>query len=786
MLKRPRFILKAVLLLCFYTVFVSAQYPDWQAITGMNSVKDVVFDGSALWAVSDGGVFSYNPLSKQTTRYTTVDGLRSVNLLTVAVDNHSNVLTGSADGFLQAYNLPGKSWQTVYDFSGLAINDIYVIKDTVWVATELGIAHFFWKDDAYHFNDLFQNFPQTIDKINALAVFNGKIWAATSQGLLSAPSDVFRFTLNDPGRWHLMTGADGLPATGINSVVQDSTDLWIGTSKGLARMDKDGNISTIADFTTRNISHLYWQAPDLYTASGRGVFKYRPSNGIQKTIVFERTVTALSYANDLWAGIDQKGLKSFDGQQSVKVNGPPFSSLRYVWVDRKQRIWLSSGKYKLLSPVHGFYVFENDKWFQYQFSGDIWQRLSATVSLFEDQNQNMWIGSWGGGLTVYKANEDAFEYMHNNESSGTLSVSTPDSGWTQSLVLKDAYKNYFSGANNGVTDYEVITAVREDFDGNIWFVNSYAKNGRYLAVAPVKNGFIELDQSKWTYFGKNDGIILSEGGIADLAFDDFGRAWIATQNQGVYILDYNRTLNTRSDDVLFQRDVDDNIAGNEVRCLANDKDGVMWIGTTSGLSSYDGLNFYRHPGDGENGVNGPVGIRINQIRVDNANNKWVATTGGLSILRANKNVFEPGAWESFTTANSGLLNNDVHSIFVDQAHGKAWLATEGGLSVYKGSFAGIRENYNSVVAGPNPFILDGRQNIFQIRHLKGNSTVQLYTVFGKLIRTLTTTNNDIDGGRAYWDGKDNNGFPVSSGVYLYVAFTDDGASTSGKVAVIRK
>jgi len=786
MFKVTRLFFLTVILVVFFISFGNAQYPDWQAITGMNGVKDVATFGQTLWAVSDGGAFSYNIETGQITRYTTVDGLRSVNLLSVAIDNRNNVLTGSDDGYIQVFNLSSESWKIVYDFDGRSINNLFISGDTLWVATEKGIAHFYWRDGAYQFNVLFQNFPQQIDKIRQLNVFNKRIWAATPQGLLSAPSDVFKYTLNDPARWELKTSANGLPSMDVNSITRDSVRLWIATSKGLAFLDKVGQTTVVPDFSRNAISKLFWQSPFLYAALGRSVWKYLPEDKIQKKIVFDQTVTALSYANDIWVGINRKGLKSFDGQHPIKVNGPPFSNLRYVWVDDEQRIWLSSGKYKLHSPVEGFYVFDGSEWTQYKFSGDIWARLSATVTLYEDKNKNMWIGSWGGGLIVYNHQTATFEFLHTNETPGTLNISTSDSSRSQDISLMDGYKNHFSGANIGVADYEVITAIREDADGNLWFVNSYAMNGNYLAVAPAKDGFVDLDPSNWTYFGKADGIILSEGGIPDLAFDDFGRAWIATQNQGVYILDYNRTLNNRSDDALFKRTVDDNLAGNEVRSLANDKEGVMWIGTTSGLSSYDGLNFYRHPGDGENGVNGPVGIQINQIRVDNSNNKWVATTAGLSILRSNKNVFEPGAWESFTTANSGLLNDDVHSIFINQAYGKAYLATEGGLSIYTGSFAEIRDDFNSVVAGPNPFVLDGTNEMFQIRHLKNNSTVQVYTVFGKLIRVLTTSNNDIDGGRAYWDGKDKNGFPVASGIYLYLAFTDDGASTSGKVAVIRK
>ncbi|HHM02184.1 MAG TPA: hypothetical protein ENJ15_04170, partial [Caldithrix abyssi] len=347
---------------------------------------------------------------------------------------------------------------------------------------------------------------------------------------------------------------------------------------------------------------------------------------------------------------------------------------------------------------------------------------------------------------------------------------------------------HFSGANNNVDDYEVITAFQEDSYGRLWIANAYAQNGNYLAVVPYneQTRFPELDKSQWRYFGVSDNLRLSgDKGIAAMTIDDFGRVWLATHDQGVYILDYNNTLDDRSDDAVFRRNIDDNLAGNEVRALATDKDGVVWIGTTAGLSSFDGLNFYRHPGDGAEGVDGPIGNEISQIVVDDYNNKWVATSSGLSILRGQRSVFEPGAWVSFTTANSGLLDNNVHSVSIDPVTGEAWIGTESGISIYKGPFAEIRPDFKQVVAGPNPYIQDGGKTPFIIKRLKDNSTVKILSLNGRLVRELRAGSNDIEGGRAIWDGKDKNGNAVASGIYIFSAYTADGSATSGKIAVIK-
>ena len=228
----------------------------------------------------------------------------------------------------------------------------------------------------------------------------------------------------------------------------------------------------------------------------------------------------------------------------------------------------------------------------------------------------------------------------------------------------------------------------------------------------------------------------------------------------------------------------DNLYSNRILALKKDQDGVMWIGTSAGLNSYDGVNLYRHVGD-PTGQSGPLENQINQIIVDDANNKWFATTGGLSILRGERSPWDSTAWIGFTVENSGLVDNNVNTVFVDPDKSEALIGTENGLSIYRGSFAEIQEEFDKMIGGPNPFIISDSENKYIIRNLLYNSEVKIFTLNGQLIRKLNTDNNTVDGGRAEWDGRDLNGKLVGSGVYLYFAYSENGKSKAGKVAVIR-
>ena len=204
----------------------------------------------------------------------------------------------------------------------------------------------------------------------------------------------------------------------------------------------------------------------------------------------------------------------------------------------------------------------------------------------------------------------------------------------------------------------------------------------------------------------------------------------------------------------------------------------MWIGTAGGLSSFDGQNFFKHVGD-----IGPIENKINAIFVDSFNNKWFATDGGVSILKADESPWDSKAWVHYTPENSGLSDKIVNSIFVDQNYGEAYIGTESGLSIFTGSFSELKKELSSVISGPSPFVLDDN-NDFIIKNLVYGASVKILNVNGRLVRILSGENGNVEGGRASWDGKDQSNAKVSSGVYIYLIYNEEGITTSGKIAVI--
>lgn len=94
---------------------------------------------------------------------------------------------------------------------------------------------------------------------------------------------------------------------------------------------------------------------------------------------------------------------------------------------------------------------------------------------------------------------------------------------------------------------------------------------------------------------------------------------------------------------------------------------------------------------------------------------------------------------------------------------------------------------DQVVVYPNPFRLWRDDEVTfggkePDQRLTSDATIRIYTISGELVTIIEETDGD---GNATWDGKNQNGEEVVSGVYIYLITSDDGRTITGKLAVIR-
>jgi hypothetical protein len=215
-----------------------------------------------------------------------------------------------------------------------------------------------------------------------------------------------------------------------------------------------------------------------------------------------------------------------------------------------------------------------------------------------------------------------------------------------------------------------------------------------------------------------------------------------------------------------------------VSTIVVDKENSLWVGTDKGIGIIlDPSNPLR---SGAVAIYKPLyGLVVNSIAVDPLNQKWVGTSAGVFLLSPDGTQ----QLASYTVENTGgkLIDNDVKSVAVDEKTGTVYFGTNSGLASLTTPAAAPTTSFNGLRVYPNPYRVPSTVPL-TVDGLMENSTLKVLTTDGVLVREVQTP-----GGRVgYWDGTDQQGNVVASGIYIIAAYAESGSTASGKVAVIHK
>ncbi len=111
--------------------------------------------------------------------------------------------------------------------------------------------------------------------------------------------------------------------------------------------------------------------------------------------------------------------------------------------------------------------------------------------------------------------------------------------------------------------------------------------------------------------------------------------------------------------------VKDGLVHSSILCIFEDSAGYLWIGTSGGVSRWDGVNWRNFQTQ-----HGLPGSSVRQIIEDETGNIYLATSGGVAIIKGDSVV------QSITEEN-GLVNRSILAIHRSEA-GEIYLGTWGG------------------------------------------------------------------------------------------------------------
>ena len=308
-------------------------------------------------------------------------------------------------------------------------------------------------------------------------------------------------------------------------------------------------------------------------------------------------------------------------------------------------------------------------------------------TIYEDRGGVLWFGTVGGGVSRLDLKPRKFyNYTHDPLDPGTithptvrsLAIGEDSSVWVGTdgggLVLLGGdgrtIRRYRSSAFRNSLPNDRIWALLPIGSDSMW-VGTY---GAGLGLMVTRGGRTRFH--RWSaVVGNADS--LQDPDIKSLARDHLGTVWVGTTD-GLY-----RTV-IRNGDVSFVRlghDVEDptSLSGDYINTVYVDAGGFVWIGTLNGLDRLDPrTGDMRHYGADpldDRALSAPIVTAVLES-LTYPGTMWIGTEdGGLNRLDPDSGVVARYLVED------GLPSN-VISALVEDHHGHLWLTTSQGLSLF--------------------------------------------------------------------------------------------------------
>lgn len=567
----------------------------------------------------------------------------------------------------------------------------------------------------------------------------------------------------------------------INHINISGANVYLSLSFGIIKLDtKEGKILDTYKLGF-NVNYSYIEDNCLYAASKetglyRGVLKNNliDKNNWEKAGNFkEQTMNSTNVydtTNKYWWTVKEGKLTYYTlntdkekiyQTEGIIPDGPASNKFYHLYIN-KNKLYAVAGAWsqeKDCNNMGEVHVWNGEKWEEFEQPSDAslghLYRDLLCLDFDPSKEGHIMVGSKAG---LYEFQDGKFIKCYNKDNTSVIT----------------------SPLDN---NYTIISSVKYDATGKLWLLNSLGDNS-----------ILSFDQTtqEWKHYphseiGSNDrynltGLIIGKNN---------GNIWFVNnyyEKNRLYKYNYNTDELTMYGPTFTNEDGRD-ITPIYVHCLAEDRNGNIWIGTTSGplyLSMSDIKNgnniFTQHKVPRNDNTNYADYLLDNSnircIAVDGANQKWFGTDNGVYLVSddCNTQIYH------FDTDNSPLISNIVYSIAVNNNTGKVYFATDKGLCSFNNGIVGSNSEMtkDNVYAYPNPVKPDytGKINIVG---LSFNANIKIVSTNGTLINEGRSA-----GGSYSWDGCDLNGKKVASGIYMVETATESGEKgIVCKIAIIR-
>ena len=447
----------------------------------------------------------------------------------------------------------------------------------IWIATDYGLNRY----DGYHFETFLHNEESPTSICNSVVVSllldkEGRLWVGTNRGL-------DRYDEAIDGFVHYPFPNGILPRVSSMLQLPDGQILVATSGYGAFLVGEDGQPKQTNDFADKNNNQYFGE---VYLDSHGRIWK----TGYDNTVV----------------------MKSGKKLELFQSKGEPIGI-----VERGDELWIVG--------VHGIMSYHNGK----MSEADIdMSHLAGKDVLFssagKDANGNIYIGSRGQGLfrilrgsrQLERYDVNIFGVNLNTAKVWSILCDRRGNMWLglqrKGLVLIPqrpiTFKNWSFEAQN-INVGSSISSVCEGDGGIVWCtvqgvgVYGFNNKGRVVAhpAAPDAVEFIFRDRQRRYWIGTDDGLFAYDpltGAYSqkvtfdcdkfnDMTSDDEGNIYISTFSRGFCV--YNMQSGTLKNYKNTENDTTKlgHLCNDWVMCMTPDRDGIIWMGTASGVSCFD-------------------------------------------------------------------------------------------------------------------------------------------------------------------------------------------------------
>ncbi|MFP4058922.1 MAG: PKD domain-containing protein [Bacteroidales bacterium] len=577
---------------------------------------------------------------------------------------------------------------------------------SIWLGTTHGISRI--KDDNWTSFDEF-NSQLGNDRVTCLyqdaseRIWIGKEWDG--------------ITMIDGSEWHQYFDYNsGLSANDIRGFAEDlAGNIYIATANGISKIDVNGQFEVI---TT--------------------------DNGLLSNEVH---VVYLDDSDSLWVGYGWAeggiGLSCFNGtswKHYTMDNGLPGNQVLAIY-----------------QAQDGTYYFGTEQGLGH-YDGSAWTIFTQNNGLINNEIKkinpglnNQLILSTPAGLSIF----DGTGFTNYSKHQGLAADDISD-------CIQASTGEYYIASSNGLSILNNKTVINYTTNDGLLCnsINDFTTTSDGKLWISTENGLSKYDGNIWQGYTIHDGIAPSDH-VRKVYEDSHGNVWIG-----------GHTLN-RHDGLNNLYSTDNGLAENNIHDIVEDHAGNVYISHDApvGLSVYTAGNFSIISSS-----DGLIDDNVREMAVDQNGVLWVTTPSGIG-------KYDGAAWTSFTEAN-GLPGNDAGAIFIDDNNRK-WIGTHGNISCLTDTNLNIYNEQNGI---PPTWITtiyqDNQGTIWAgtdwngILKFDGERWINYTSESGLLSNNVSTIHEGPDGN--LWIGSDN-GISIKTfdnSIMAFYPFNGDASDTT--------